>query len=231
MFSDYIEPNFAENLNQQQNTNTQIPENIAARWDTLIQFGLTSQELNTMQTMYQIPQNCKQLAPPQVNPSVKSTVSYSAFQRDEKLAIMQYQLGNALSAIGEVVSSMISDGKGESDDVRKLNDVENLLCHLHFSKTSFRRELICSDLGTHLNSELQDCSSSTWLFSDGNVPKNNENKRNKKKMKKNRKKLRAKQNQNGKQNCRLGGRCAKNYRKRGRKIEINQQQEISKSIF
>lgn len=87
-----------------------LQKDLTARWQTILQNGLGEEERAKILAKYLIPENCPLLSPPKLNPMVEKAVSESVARRDTRLVAIQNQIGSALTAVGNVITTLLKEG-------------------------------------------------------------------------------------------------------------------------
>nr|CAH7763374.1 unnamed protein product [Callosobruchus chinensis] len=81
-----------------------IHNEIALRWSTILQAGLTAGERTEIMEKSKIPANCLALIPPKTNEEIQHCLPEAAAKHDKFIIILQTQLAHSLSAIGAVIN-------------------------------------------------------------------------------------------------------------------------------
>ena len=115
---------------------------------------------------YAPPDNCALLEPPKLNLEVSSAIRESVFRRDKKIVELQNQIGSTLSALGQVLSSLLKDADSEQNVayIKMISKASKLLLDFHHKESKSRRELISPDLKIEAQETLSNVQVDSWLF-------------------------------------------------------------------
>lgn len=156
------------NVAQPVNKGPKIQQDLAERWMSILKQGISQEERNCLISEYPIPANCPQLNPPKLNEVVASAFSDSATRRDLRLALLQTQVGAAVSALGLVLTDLLKQNVGGVNNVaiKRLSDSGRLLVDLFHCESNSRRELATMVLNKDLKDTLEKTTVTGWLFGD-----------------------------------------------------------------
>ncbi|XP_031340928.1 uncharacterized protein LOC116169038 [Photinus pyralis] len=141
-----------------------IQVEIASRWSHILTHGLDETTQKTLLDDYLPPENCPLLRPPTVNPEVKLAVSDSVIRRDGRLVALQHHVAASMSAIGLVLTKLLSDTDKNRESIQKLSDASRLLANVHHLESVSRRELIALNLNKELKETLVNTPIGDLLF-------------------------------------------------------------------
>lgn len=134
------------------------------RWTTILQDGITAETRDSIRKKYDIPNNCQLLIPPKLNEEVAAAMNESGLKRDKRISDKQATLAAAVSAIGQVLNSMLT--QQNMKEIETLSDASRLLCDIFHSDTITRRSLILPGLNKDLKELLENSTISEYLFGD-----------------------------------------------------------------
>lgn len=125
-----------------------IHEDLIPRWKYIMINGLSDEQRKTLLFKLPPPENFENLTSPQINAVLEKAISQSNLARDKKLSNCQALVAGSLSAIGQVLSSILTkEGEGgDRQHIELLNDAGRMLTDLWHSQTVTRRELIAINL-------------------------------------------------------------------------------------
>ena len=114
------------------------------------------------------PDNCALLEAPKLNLEVSSAIRESVFRRDKKIVELQNQIGSTLSALGQVLSSLLKDADSEQNVayIKMISKASKLLLDFHHKQSKSRRELISPDLKIEAQETLSNVQVDSWLFGE-----------------------------------------------------------------
>lgn len=100
------------NLGDPKNNGPEIHRDLADRWTAILTQGISLEERNLLISEYPIPDNCMKLTPPKLNDVITTALTESATRRDIRLALLQSQVGAAVTALGLVISDLLKQKEG-----------------------------------------------------------------------------------------------------------------------
>lgn len=101
-----------EEIPEKQVSSPPFQKDVANRWTKMLQNGICSEEKDNLIKKYPPTENCPLLASPQINPEVANVINDQVKRRDEKLSSHQNQIGAALSALGQLLTNLLSEEGG-----------------------------------------------------------------------------------------------------------------------
>nr|CAI5836392.1 unnamed protein product [Callosobruchus analis] len=149
------------NVLGEQNTCTtpevQLHEDLVERWSSILTSGLPSEKKQPLLQKYPGFKNCHLTSPPLLNPEINSAIDESAVKGDEKILIVQKQVGAGLCALGMGLTSILNKNSESVNPeslalIKTLSDAARLLAGAFHEQSESRKTL----LGTNLNSDLKD---------------------------------------------------------------------------
>ncbi|XP_050310842.1 uncharacterized protein LOC126746580 [Anthonomus grandis grandis] len=145
----------------------EIHNSLVERWSSILIKGLSPEERNSLIGDYPIPTNCDYLNAPKLNDVVAAAISDSATRRDIRLSLLQTQVGAAVTAIGNSLTSLLKEGgEGNKVLVKQLSDAGRLLADLFHSESLSRRDLITMYLNKDIKETLDKSAITSFLFGD-----------------------------------------------------------------
>lgn len=144
-----------------------LQKDVASRWAMMLENGILEEEKNTIIKAYPQPENCLLLETPKLNPEVAKALNPQIERRDEKLAGLQSQIGGALSAVGQLLTSFLQEeGGGNFQYIKLASDAAKLLLDFHHQQSITRRELITINLRKEFKETLTCEPAAGWLFGE-----------------------------------------------------------------
>lgn len=145
-----------------------VHKNLVQLWTPILKKGLTKENKEALMKEYQVPNNCKLLQSPKLNPEITAAVTDLCRNRDKKMATSQQQLGVATTAISQAFSIFLdTDDKAEKiKAIKHLSNGCRLLCDLHFQDTSCRIKLVTPNLDQSFCKLIHDVERDDTLFGE-----------------------------------------------------------------
>ncbi|XP_073964209.1 uncharacterized protein [Choristoneura fumiferana] len=141
----------------------EIHSMLAERWLPVLKKGLKSETKEKLLKEYAVPENCKLLKAPTVNPELRAAVNDVAKNRDKKIQVEQDQLGLGITAINRAMTVLLTqDNKVEA--VKILSDGCRILSDLHFNQTEVRKKLITRGLDKAFVTNIQEQERDETLY-------------------------------------------------------------------
>lgn len=149
-------PTYGENIHQ----------DLAQRWLPILRRGLQKETKEALLKEYAIPDNCRLLRAPSLNPEISAAVTDMTRARDKKLEGIQQQLGLGITAINKAMSVLLTgdDKQNKIQAIKRLSDGCRILTDLHFIETQSRIKLITPSLDKAFISVVQDIERDESLF-------------------------------------------------------------------
>lgn len=152
-----VKPTYGENIHP----------NLAERWLPILLRGLGKDNKETLQKELTIPENCKLLRAPTLNPEIAAAISESSRTRDKKFEEAQQQLGLGISAINRALTILVTGGEDKDSKVKTikmLSDSCRILSDLHFVETQARMKAIIPALDKGFAHVVEDVERDESLF-------------------------------------------------------------------
>nr|CAH7747729.1 unnamed protein product [Callosobruchus chinensis] len=122
-----------------------IHNEIALRWSTILQAGLTAGERTEIMEKSKIPANCLALIPPKTNEEIQPCLPEAAAKHDKFIIILQTQLAHSLSAIGAVINQNLMVAE-QADNIKTLGEACKLIANVHNALSVHRKYKIIPHL-------------------------------------------------------------------------------------
>lgn len=140
-----------------------IHNDIAMRWLPILRKGLTKEGKDKILNEHSVPDNCRLLKAPSLNPEIAAAVADIVRSRNKKLEVKQGQLGLGISAISKAMSMLLGDGK-KVEVIKLLSESCRILSDLHFAETQTRSKLITPCLDKSFLNIIKDEERDDTLF-------------------------------------------------------------------
>lgn len=135
---------------------------IRETWTVWTRAGIPSKDQEELQKKYVPP---KFLQTPLVNPEILETLHRRPIEKDEFVRSSQEMVGSALTALGTVMTSLLSEGECDKLKVlNSLNDTAKILTSLYHLDTDKRRSNIISWKPTPVQKILVSTKPDEFLF-------------------------------------------------------------------
>ncbi|VEN60410.1 unnamed protein product [Callosobruchus maculatus] len=115
-----------------------IHNEIAVRWSTILQAGLTAGERAEITGKFKIPENCLPLIPPKTNEEIQPCLPEGAAKHDKFIITLQTQLAHSLSAIGSVINQNLLVTE-QTDNIKALGEACKLIANVHNALSVHRK--------------------------------------------------------------------------------------------
>ncbi|KAI5630718.1 hypothetical protein NE865_16570 [Phthorimaea operculella] len=128
-------PTYGENIHQ----------NLADRWLPILRRGLSTENRDSLLKELTIPENCKLLRAPTLNPEISAAISESARTRDKKFEKAQQQLGLGISTLNRALTLLVTgceDKESKVKVIKMLSGSCRVLTDLHYIETQARIKAI-----------------------------------------------------------------------------------------
>lgn len=142
----------------------QIHKSIAEIWSTILQSGLSPECRNELIAEFPPFSNCALMEAPKLNLEVKASVTEASCSRDTRLASAQKRVCAAMSALGKVLTVLLSEGKNDQPIFAWTSAAARLLADIHHDQSQARRGLLKGFLNKELAETLTEASVDGWLF-------------------------------------------------------------------
>ncbi|KAI5633197.1 hypothetical protein NE865_14076 [Phthorimaea operculella] len=143
-----------------------IHEELAKRWNNVIEKGLDKEEKHIILNKYPPIENMPRLLTPKLNPEAEAAMSDQAKKRDHSISIKQKQIAVAISSLGGLLSKIISN-KNEVDKkeiVTRVCDAGRILCDLFYEDNKSRRFFALESLNKEMRHSLRQREPEEFLF-------------------------------------------------------------------
>lgn len=115
-----------------------IHNEIALRWNAVLQSGLTSAQRTEITDKFKIPENCVQLIPPKTNQEILPCLPDGAIKHDKFITTLQMQLAHELSAIATVINKNLSAVELANDTII-LGEACQIIANVHNALSLHRK--------------------------------------------------------------------------------------------
>lgn len=143
-----------------------LKNELAVRWLHILTTGLKKETRKDLLEKYLIPENCKNIDAPILNPETKAALSETLVKKDKAIESKQKQRAAALSSLGEALTCLFDLGFKETSVIKPLLDAARLICDLQHHDSLIRRSFICSTLKKEVKDQLYNTEIDKYLFSE-----------------------------------------------------------------
>lgn len=140
-----------------------IHDNLATLWLPLLRKGVSKENKDKILKEYLIPDNCRLLQSPKLNPEISAAVPDLARNRDKGLMSQQQQLGSGITAVNKALDLLLK-GDNKKEAIQHLSNACRILSDLHALFTHNRIKLITSNLDRNFLHVIKDSERDETLF-------------------------------------------------------------------
>ena len=140
-----------------------IHNDLAQRWLPILKKGLTKDVKEKLLKEHYVPDNCRLLKSPSLNPEIAAAVAEVVRTRDKKMEIKQNQLGLGITAISKAMEIIINDGN-KIESIKLLSEGCRILTDLHYTETQIRTKCITPCLDKSILNIIQEEERDEFLF-------------------------------------------------------------------
>lgn len=144
-----------------------IHPELAVRLEHIATIRLSKETRKELLDKYMLPENCKLIDAPALNPEIKAATTEIIVKRDKAIEQRQKQIASATSCVAEALTLLFSSEPKNTTLIQLLMDASKLLCDSQNSDSTMRRGFILNNLKKELRSELQQTKIDKLLFSEG----------------------------------------------------------------
>ncbi|XP_030750857.1 uncharacterized protein LOC115878481 [Sitophilus oryzae] len=138
-------------------------------WEHILNFGLPKEESDKLLDKYEIPEGCRFLTPPRLNPELEASMSNLQTARDQAHLNYQIQLGKVLVALGPSLNTIL---EGERDIPKAIRDrlltsvadSGRMICKVVNEMSQKRRQLISPLMNKQIKDIVEKCPPGEFLF-------------------------------------------------------------------
>lgn len=140
-----------------------IHNDLAQRWLPILKKGLIKDVKENLLKEQHIPDNCRLLKSPSLNPEIAAAVAEAVRSRDKKMEVKQNQLGLGITAISRALEIIINDGS-KIETIKHLSEGCRILTDLHYTETQIRTKCITPCLDKSILNIIQEEERDEFLF-------------------------------------------------------------------
>ncbi|XP_050302073.1 uncharacterized protein LOC126740185 [Anthonomus grandis grandis] len=142
---------------------------VEAIWSYILPFGLSKEETDEFLKKYEMPENCKLLLPPKINPEIEAGMNSLYAVRDQTHTGYQALLSQSLYALGLALNALLGDDlKMPKESKEKVlvpvADAGRILCNLFNSISNKRRQLITPMMNKQIKKLVDKIPPGEFLF-------------------------------------------------------------------
>ncbi|XP_076236334.1 uncharacterized protein LOC143180473 [Calliopsis andreniformis] len=142
-----------------------IHKDISIRWIEITTKDLPREEQEMLVKKYPIPENCKEINAPILNPEIKASLPEGAINRDTRMVAKQTKLSSCLAALGAGISGLLNSGGSDHlPMLETLCDVGRLLVDLQREESLTRKSLILPNINISIREALKATTINEYLF-------------------------------------------------------------------
>ncbi|XP_060806459.1 uncharacterized protein LOC132903113 [Amyelois transitella] len=146
-----------------------IQKDLAIRMEHCATEGLPKDDRKNMVDSYLLPNNCKLIGPPNLNPELKAALSEQVIKRDKAIESKQRVLSAAISSLAQAITLILSSKEKDANLLRLLMDTSRMLCDCQHSDTLTRRNYVINSIKKEMKESLHNTKIDTSLFGQ-NLP-------------------------------------------------------------
>lgn len=142
---------------------------VASRWTHILSKGIPEENSQEIMGKYKIPDNCKLLTPPTVNPELKFVMPTAYVTRDTDHSNYQLQLAKGISAVGSAINVILNNKESIQKEVEtqllgNLSDSGRILSNLHYKISKVRQYLLMPLVDPPVRGALKEAPPGEMLF-------------------------------------------------------------------
>ncbi|KAL0861714.1 hypothetical protein ABMA27_009195 [Loxostege sticticalis] len=143
-----------------------IQDELSKRWGRILCEGLNKDQKKDLLEKILVPENFQLVKAPKLNPEIAAVLTESSRNREKRLEKAQNHLGLGISALTNLISSLIEKDMDRMEIIRRLSESNQILLDLHFENTLNRRKLITYTLDKKFLDIVQDVPRDSLLFGE-----------------------------------------------------------------
>lgn len=143
-----------------------IHDSLSNLWTPILKKGISKEEKDKLFKDYLIPENCKLLQAPTLNPEISAAISEMVRGRDKKHLGYQQQLGCGTAAVNRAMDIMLQSESNPTiiGALKHMSDACRILSDLHHDLTLNRTKLITPSLEKSFINIISDVNRDEFLF-------------------------------------------------------------------
>lgn len=143
-----------------------VQNDVAVRFEHIATTGLTKDDRKELTDKYLLPENCKLVGAPALNPEIKAALSEMVVKRDKVIETKQSILASAISSLGQAITLLLSSNEKNTDLLRLLMDTGRTLSDCQHNDTVTRRNFILYAVKKDMKESLQNAKVDNFLFGE-----------------------------------------------------------------
>lgn len=144
----------------------QIQNDVAVRFEHIATTGLTKEDRKNLTDKYLVPENCKLVGAPALNPEIKAALSEMVVKRDKVIETKQSIMAAAISSLGQAITVLLSSNEKNTDLLRLLMDTGRTLSDCQHNDTVTRRNFVLYAVKKDMKESLQNAKVDNFLFGE-----------------------------------------------------------------
>lgn len=141
-----------------------INKEVATRFTHIATSGLDKEVRKDLIKKYLVPENCVNIAAPQLNLEIKAALTEQVVKRDKAIEARQKQMAAGISALGKVISDQLSAKDKNNDLIKELMDIGRMFCDIQHSESEARRNFALYTVKKDLKEQLSATKIDKFLF-------------------------------------------------------------------
>lgn len=143
-----------------------MQKDLALRWEHISTSGLSKEARKELVEKHLIPNNCKKIEAPMLNPEIKAAVTDWLLKKDKALETKQKQQAAAISCISEALTLILSSENRDPKVIKLIIEAGRIMCDSQHTESLTRRSFICSTIKKELKDQLYDTEIDKFLFGE-----------------------------------------------------------------
>ncbi|XP_046964264.1 uncharacterized protein LOC124533144 isoform X1 [Vanessa cardui] len=141
-----------------------INKDVASRFAHIATSGLSREVRKNLLMKNLVPQNCKNIAAPQLNAEIKAALSEQVVKRDRAIEARQKQMAAAISSLGIIISNQLGPKDKNNELIKDLMDVGRMFCDIQHTESEARRNFALYSVKKELKDQLSITKIDKYLF-------------------------------------------------------------------
>nr|XP_026486006.1 uncharacterized protein LOC113393374 [Vanessa tameamea] len=141
-----------------------INKDVASRFTHIATSGLTRETRKDLLKKYLVPENCKNIAAPQLYAEMKGALTDQVVKRDRAIESRQKQMAAAISSLGKIISDQLSAKDINNALIKDLMDVGRIFCDIQHTESEARRNFALYSVKKELKDQLSLTKIDKYLF-------------------------------------------------------------------
>lgn len=144
----------------------EIQNDLAVRWEHIATSGLSKEARKELLEKHMVPNNCKKVEAPALNPEIKAALTDALLKKDKALETKQKQQAAAISCLSEALTLILASEHKDPKIIKLLIEAGRIMCDSQHTESLTRRSFICSTIKKELKDQLYDTEIDKFLFGE-----------------------------------------------------------------